>query len=159
MSSYQANHRCWGILPAPVAVGKLPLRLCSLRVSLKAPGKLSLDLNEISCSPKSACFPIYISNLETIKAYHIKHFLFMPLRPIRVFWKGPSGVFGMMIMLAKDENLSDGCHSVKKSKCQPLPMNEIIWEETISRRYLWLVGNAFLWLLSYKRKDTHIYYL
>lgn len=128
----------------------------SLPVSLEAPGRLWLDLNEIPCSPRISCFPVCISNLETIKTYHIRHFLFVPLRPTRMFWKGPSGVFGMTIILAKDENLSDGCHSVKKkkkSKCLPLPMNEIIWEETITRGYLWLVENTLLWLWSWKEEE------
>lgn len=126
----------------------------SLKVSLEAPGRLWLDLNEISRSPRISCFPVCISNLETIKNYNIRHFLLKPLRPTRMFWKGPSGVFGMMIMLAKDENLSDGCHSVKKkkSKCLPLPVSEIIWEKTIMRGYLWVVENILLWLLSWNEE-------
>lgn len=38
-----------------------------------------------------------------------------------MFWKGPSGIFGMMDHAVHDENLSDGCHSIKKKRLSATP--------------------------------------
>lgn len=132
----------------------------SLKVSLEAPGRLWLDLNEISRSPRISCFPVCISNLETIKNYNIRHFLLKPLRPTRMFWKGPSGVFGMMIMLAKDENLSDGCHSVKKKKKKQMSATPSEWDylrENNYERILMSCGKYTTVTIKLKWRGIHIY--